>query len=123
MRRPLAKVRNQPLLALGFGAQLEDALFPEKFQRKSGGDSVGNVRVRSGTEIARAVAVDQRVAGFVEIVQFAAQARIVGQRAVLKEINLAPQKRLLGKELHHAERRPADREYVAAAVGIAFGDL
>ena len=78
MRRPLAKVRNQPLLAFSFGAQFQDALFPKKFHGKPGGNEVGNVLVRRGTKVARAVVEDQGVTDFVEIVEFAAETRICG---------------------------------------------
>src|SRR5262249_50915919 len=95
MRRPLAKVRYQALLAFGFRAQLQNTLFPEKLHRKPRGHDVGNVLFRTAAELARAVPEDQRVAGFIELVQLTADTRIAEGRAIFEEVDFAAQQRFV----------------------------
>src|SRR5262245_4343542 len=123
MRRPLAKVRDEPLLAFGLRTELQDALLPEKLQRKPRCDHVGDVFVRSGAKLAWAVAEDQSVAGLVEIVKFAAEAWIGGYWAVFEKVYFSAQQRFVVKEFDDPEGRAADGQNIAAAIRIAFGDF
>src|SRR5215831_2565254 len=124
MRRPVAKVREKPFLALDFRAKFEYPLFPEKIHGEFGSNYVGEVVLRIfRRRVARVVIEKQGVAGVVEFDKGIAGLRGRKGLAVVEIVHGAFEQRVFVKKLDDAKRGPADREDVHAAVRIFFGDF
>src|SRR6266404_6314893 len=124
MRRPVAKVREEALLAFGFGAQLKNALFPEQIHGEFGGDDVGELLVRVGSSnVARVVAEDQRMASLIEFGEGFACLLGWSGVAIIEVVNAAFEERVYREEFDDTEGSAADREDVHAAVVVTFNDF
>src|SRR5713101_1064326 len=120
MRRPLAEIRHQALLAVRLRAKLENLLLPQEFDGERGGNEIGKQFGRRAFEILGIIVVDQRVAGFVQFHEFALNARICGSFAVLKIICLAFEERILCGQLEHAKGSAANGKDIHPAVAVAL---
>src|SRR6266849_370368 len=89
MRRPLAKVAYQPLLAVGFRAQLQELLLPHKIEGESGRYYEGQIFRRFSFDVSRVVVKNEGVANLVQTGEFRLQARIYTSVAVVEEIDVA----------------------------------
>jgi hypothetical protein len=123
MRSPLAKVRDEALLAVGFRAQLENPLLPEEIEGERIGHAVGEIVRLPAFHILRIIAEDQSVAGLIEFDEFAANPGIGSGVAVVEVVDESLEKRLLVQEADDAKGGSANGENVHASVVIAFDDL
>src|SRR5580700_7118678 len=123
MRRPVLEIPNQTELALGFGTQLEDLLFPEEINGKCGGDGVGKQVLRGVGEVLGNFGEEQGVAGFVKIDKLLSFWGIGDEIVIFEEIDGALEQRVLGKELYNAERGAADGDDVHASVFKLLDDF
>src|SRR5579863_4508129 len=119
MRRPLSKVRNQAFLAVGLGAQLQDLLLPEQFERKLSCDHIRKLFGNSTVQISRIVVKDQRVAGFVEADQLALDLGAHRPFAVFEIIDLAFEQGILLKKFDNAKWSSSYGQDVHATVSVA----
>src|SRR2546427_10014600 len=120
MRRPLAEIPHQALLAVRLRAKLENLLLPQEFEGERGGNEIGKQFGRRAFEILGIIVVDQRVAGFVQLHEFALNARICGSFAVLKVIYLAFEERILRGQFEHAKGSAANGKNIHSAVAVAL---
>src|SRR5271165_3464706 len=123
MRGPFAKVREQPFLALLFGAEFQDLLFPQKIKRQGRGDGVRQPPERLGFNISWQAGEQQGVAGLVEFDQLALLWTIHRGLAIVKVIHQAVQKRLVFEKLNDPEGIPADGDNIHAAIVMGLDDF
>src|SRR5215472_7339961 len=98
MRRPLAEVLEETVLALPFGTKFENLLLPKKVDGEARGDGVGEFTRKAFVHIARQAVEKQGVASFVGFDQFATPGRVNGEIAVLEIIDAAFKKRMFGEK-------------------------
>src|SRR5258708_25806399 len=123
MRRPLPEVRHKALLAVCFGAQLQDLLFPEQIHGKRTSHEVRQILWGAVFYIFWIVAEDQRMAAFVELNEFASHTRIRRHLRVFEIIHFAFQERVLVEQLDHAKGRAAHCQNIHSSIGIPFHHL
>ena len=123
MRRPLAKIRYETLLALGFIAQLKDLLFPEKLHGEGVGNEVREILGVRTFEVFRIVVEDERVASFKKLDELALDAGIQAGVAVFEVVDVAFEERILLEKLDDAKGSAADSDNVYAAVVVALDDV
>src|SRR5690349_20743112 len=123
MRSPFAKVRHKPLLAIRFGAKLEDLLLPQEVHRERSGDEVREVFSRSALEIFGIVVKNKCMAGFEELHELSLHAGTRGEFPVFEIVHLALEQRTFWKEFDDSERRAAHRPDVHSAVVVTLGDV
>src|SRR6267142_2356579 len=128
MRRPLAKVAYQALLAVSFRAQLQDLLLPHKIEGKSGRHQEGQIFRGFGCDIFRIVVKNEGVAHLVEAGEFRLQARIDASVAVIEKVDVAFQESVFRisirvDQLRYTKWRAADGDDVHAAIVVALHDF
>src|SRR5580704_4832693 len=120
MRGPIAKVREQAFLAIRFGAELQDLLFPQEIDGQARSDSVGESLARGFVQIAWNIREEKGVAGFVEFDQLFFLCRVEGRVSVLQVIDLPFEQRIFGKQVYDAKWHTADGNDVYATVIVAL---
>src|SRR5882724_2832532 len=121
MRRPLAEVRDEALLAFNLGTQFQNALLPEQIHRKSRCDSVGNPVFGRFSWLAWIIIKNQCVAGLIKLDQLSRDARIRWYRPVFQKIYIAAHQWLFRKEFDNPKRLAPYGQNVAASVVVATG--
>src|SRR5580692_3585938 len=123
MRRPVLEIPKQAELPLGFGTQLQDLLFPEQIDGKSGGDGVGKQVLWGVGEVLGNFGEEQGVAGLVEIDELLSLWGIGRKIVIFEEVDGALEQRILGEKLQNAEGVAADGDDVHAAVFKLLDDF
>src|SRR5579859_714058 len=123
MRRPGAKIPDESFLAVQFGPQLQDLLFPHQIHRQRARDEERDFSRLLGPGVLGIVLKDEGVAGFVEFDEFAAQRRIWRHVTVFKVVHLSLGERILVEELKYAEWLAAHCQNIHCFVVIALNDL
>src|SRR5262249_36409468 len=123
MRCPLAKVPHQPFLAIGLTAQLKDLLLPEKIHWQSACNEIRKLVRRCAFQILGVVVIDQRMAGFEELHEFALDAWIRRSVAIFEVIHATFEEGVLFEKFEHTKGGTANGENVHASVFVALDDI
>jgi hypothetical protein len=123
MRRPFAKVGHETLLALGFRAQLQNALFPKKIKGKFVGNQIGELQIVRAVMVTRVIAEDQSVTSLIELNEPAAKRGINRSGTVFQIVHRALKEGIVIEEFDHAKRRAADGLYIHAAIIVALRNI
>lgn len=123
MRRPLAKVGYQALLAVGFRAQLKNLLLPKQIHGERGRNDKGELFVGWTVGVSGIVVKEKCVTDLIELDQFLADAFVRGNLPVVEVVDLPLDQRILGEEFHYAEGSTANDDDVHTAVGMALQDF
>src|SRR4029077_20857775 len=89
MRRPLAKVAHQALLAVGFGAQLQELLLAHKIEGQGARYDEGQILRGFRCDISRIVVKNEGMANLVQTGELTVHGRIDASVAVVEEVDIA----------------------------------
>src|SRR5580704_2363247 len=123
MRRPDAKIPDEALLPVRFGAQFEYLLLPEQIHRQSAGDKKRKLSGLASIGVLGIVLKDQRVARLVEFDKLAAQGHIRRNVAIFEVVHMAFRERLFLDELDDAKRLAPDGQDVHRSVRVALDNF
>src|ERR1700730_2982658 len=128
MRRPLAEVRHQAFLTVGFRAQLEHLLLPHQFDRQSAGNHIGQVLGDLVLDVSGIVAKYDGMASLVKLHQFATDALAHGTFAIVEVIDVTFEEGFFSEgldveQLDDSEGRTAYGEDVQPPIPVAFDYL
>src|SRR5271168_1906005 len=123
MRRPRAKIPDEPLLSVRFRPKFENLLFPEQIHRQGARDSERNLGDLAAVGVFGIVLKDESVASLVKLHKLAAQGWVRASVAVLEVIHLSLGQRILLEEFDDAEWLAADGQYIHRIVVVALHDL
>src|SRR5208337_2495716 len=99
MRRPVPEIREQTLLALRLGAQLQNLLLPQEIDGQGRGDGIGELFGSDPLEIAEHFGEKERVAGFVGLDESLSTGSLQREITVFQVIDLPLEQRVAGKQL------------------------
>src|SRR5690349_7801237 len=128
MRRPLAEVSNQSLLAVRFRAQLQNLLLPQEIEGQRACDYKGKEFRGFTFYISGIVLKDQSMADLVEPHELTPRACVGAMLTVIKEVDFTFHEVVVRVgvgvyQLGYAERRAADCDDVHAAVVVTLHDF
>src|ERR1700676_4570939 len=128
MRRPLSKVAYEAFLAIPFGAQLQNLLFPHEVEGQCTCDDEGQVFHRFAVEISGIVLKDTRVGNLVEAQELIFHAGVAAMLAIVQEVDVTFQELVVCvsvrvHEVGDAKGRTTDGDDVHPAVIVALHDL